>query len=84
MATYRVKQQFSHIVELTTLANGKRVALNGAYTKALEAQPGRPAKSVTVPAATQADLEWLYKAGDPTIEEGETVKEQTPAVKANG
>jgi len=84
MATYRVKQQFSHIVELTTLANGKRVALNGAYTKALEAQPGRPAQSVQVPGATQADLEWLHKNGNPTIEEGETVKEQTPAAKANG
>lgn len=81
---YRVKQEFAHIVELTTLANGKRVALNGAYTKALEAQPGRPAQSVQVPGATQADLEWLFKSSNPCIEEVEAGKEQAIPVKANG
>ena len=84
MATYRVKAQFAHIIELTTLANGKRVGLNGGYTKKVPASVDRPEQSIQVPAATQSDLEWLFKAGDPTIEEGEAVKEQTPAAKANG
>lgn len=59
--------------------NGRRVALNGAYQKTTEAQPNRPAQVISVPAATQADLELLFKQGNPCIEEFETAKEQPVA-----
>lgn len=77
---FRVKSEFQHVTELTTSVNGRRVALNGAYQKTTEAQPNRPAQVIAVPAATQADLELLFKQGCPCIEEFETAKEQ-PAVK---
>ena len=81
---YRVKQEFAHIVELTTAANGKRVGLNGGYTKKVPASIDRPEQTIQVPAATPSDLEWLFKAGNPCIEEVEAAKEQAITVKANG
>ena len=84
MATYRVKSEFSHIPELVDLVNGRRVALNGAYTKTIPADAGRPERTVSVPAATQADLAVLFKNGNPCVEEGEAAREQAPVAKANG
>jgi len=79
---FRVKSEFQNVTELTTTVNGRRVALNGAYQKTTEAQPNRPAQVISVPAATQADLELLFKQGNPCIEEFESAKEQP--IKANG
>jgi len=76
---FRVKSEFQNVTELTTTVNGRRVALNGAYQKTTEAQPNRPAQVISVPAATQADLELLFKQGNPCIEEFETAKEQPVA-----
>lgn len=81
---FRVKSEFQHVTELTTSVNGRRVALNGAYQKTTEAQPNRPAQVISVPAATQADLELLFKEGNPCVEQYDTAKEQPAQAVKNG
>jgi hypothetical protein len=56
--------------------------LNGAYTKTIEATQGRPAATVSVPAATPADLAILFKEGNPCIEEVHDTK--TAVAEKNG
>jgi copper chaperone CopZ len=68
MATYKIKAQFAAITEAVTTVNGRTVALNGTYSKKIEASPAKPAHDVTIQGATQSDLKAMFERGDQTVE----------------
>lgn len=67
--------------QLFSQIKGKRVALHG-QSETVKVQPhfGVPERTVTVPPATQSDLEFLFKEGNPIIE---FYEEEKSAVKAD-
>ena len=66
---YRVKEEFQHIVQLSTQINNVSVALIAPFEHTIPAHAGRPPRKVNVRLATQSDLEKLFKEGNPVIEE---------------
>ena len=77
---YSIKKAFKMYPELSAYVNGRTVGLNGGYKKEIPAFGEKPAKPVEIPAATQADLEALFKEGNPCIENdgGETKRQPLP------
>lgn len=74
---YRVKKEFLKFENLTTLVEGKRVALISAYTHTTEGTLTKPPKTVNVPLATQEEMKAIFERGDPCVERYEE-KEQKP------
>ena len=64
--------------ELTTVVDGKRVALNQSYTHTTKGTPTKPPETINVPLATQAQLKAIFERGDPCIEQYEEVKAPEP------
>jgi len=75
---YRVKKAFQVHPELTTVVDGKRVALNQSYTHKTKGTPTKPPETITVPLATQAELKAIFERGDPCVEKYEEVKAPEP------
>jgi len=68
---YRVKKQFSWNEELVTTVNGKAVALvKDLQIKVPDSQSG-PGKTRVIKLATQAEMEQMFKDGNPVIEQYE-------------
>ena len=87
MEKYRVKPSaiFMH-PHLSTQIDGMPISLNGkpGVHKRPETKEG-PAQETVMPAATQAQLELLFKQGNPLIEKYEEEKhEKTDAVAKPG
>lgn len=66
---YRVKEEYLHIPQLSTQLNNVPLALVSPFEHTVPAFAGRPARKINVRLATQADLEKLFKEGNPVIEE---------------
>lgn len=79
---YRVKWEFSHNPQLTTVVDGTPVGLNGQFEKTIPATVNYPSRKVTVRKATQADLKVLFEQGNPCIEEYEPSKMEPEPEKA--
>lgn len=75
---YRVKEEALDLYpQLFTQVNGKRVTLHGKDEKVLlPATRTKPAREVVVPMATQSDLAFLFKEGNPFIEEYDKKEEK--------
>ena len=65
---YQVKKEFSNKLELTTLLNGKRIALVEKFDYKEPDTAKKPGKVVTIQQATQAELKALFEQGNPCIE----------------
>lgn len=78
---YRVKKAFQHLPELTTVIDGKRVALNQSYVHTTTATAEHPPKTISVPLATQAQMKEIFERGDPCIEQYHEEKPATSAKK---
>lgn len=67
---YRVKDSaLDEFPQLFTQVNGKRVTLHGKEEKVELAATARlPKRIVTVPMATETEIEQLYKEGHPFVE----------------
>lgn len=76
---YRVKKAFEQHRQLTTVIDGKRVALVEAYTHETKGTPQKPPEKINVPLATQAQLKAIFERGDPCVEQYEEVK--TPEIR---
>jgi len=75
---YRVKKAFKNLPELTTVVDGKRVALNQSYTHSTKGTPTKPPETITVPLATTAQLRAIFERGDPCVEQYEEAKMEEP------
>lgn len=75
---YRVKKEFQKFAELTTVVDGVRVALNGAYEHKKEGTIQSPPKTISVPLATQAQMKLIFERGDPCVEQFEEPKFSEP------
>lgn len=71
---YRVKKAFEKYPELTTVVDGKRVALNAAYMRETKGTATKPPEKINVPLATQAQLKAIFERGDPVVEQYEEAK----------
>lgn len=71
---YRVKKAFEQYPELTTVIDGKRVALNAPYVHTTKGTPTKPPETINVPLATQAQLKVIFERGDPCVEQYEEAK----------
>ena len=71
---YRVKKAFQNMPQLNAVIDGRRVALNEAFTYTKRGTPTTPPKTVNVPLATQAQLKVLFDRGEPCVEQYQEVK----------
>lgn len=76
---YRVKKEFQKFMELTTVVDGRRVALNQSYVHETRGTATKPPETISVPLATQAELKAIFERGDPCIEQCEEAK--APEIK---
>lgn len=76
---YRVKKAFEQHRQLTTVIDGKRVALVEAYTHETKGTPTKPPEKISVPLATQVQLKAIFERGDPCVEQYEETK--TPEIR---
>jgi len=75
---YRVKKQFAGNDEMVTTVGGKVVSLIKPHQRVTPASDNGPAKTISIPLATQQELAQLFKDGNPVIE---TYEESTDAEK---
>lgn len=75
---YRVKKAFQGFKELTTIVDGKRVALVESYEHTTAATVTKPSETIRVPLATQAELKAIFERGDPCIEQYDETKLPEP------
>lgn len=66
---YRVKSAFHKYPNLSTVVNGKKVALLEAFTYTKRGTAKTPPQTVNVPLATQAELKAIFERGDPCVEQ---------------
>lgn len=71
---YRVKKEFLKFEKLTTVLDGKRVALVEAYQHTTKPTAQKPPETINVPLATQAQLKAIFDRGEPCLEKYEEEK----------